>query len=320
MPHPVYLLVGDPFLIEEKRKSLLEELRRGSPGETAVSMHWLSEAPLDTLLKEARTLPFFTAAQVLILREAENLKETDTEILEAYLRHPHPQTHLILESSVPGKVSDLAKKVKNYGEVCLLEDREKKGAASRLIQEKLRRSEKAMTPRAAARLAEELGDALLFLDTLLDQLIRYAGDQKEITESMVEAFHENWQEADAFQWANAVANRRPSEAFHLLRRLLEESGGEVTALIGLLHWQMRRLWLGRRLLDEGCAESEILKKCRAFGRQAPFFLRQLKQYSRPELERALETLFQLDRKVKTGECDGAVGLEAWTARLTAARA
>ena len=72
---PVYLLIGDAFRSEEKYKSIAESLRRSFAGEVLVSTLRLSEAPLDSVLTQARSLPFLAGAQIFRIREAEEIGE-----------------------------------------------------------------------------------------------------------------------------------------------------------------------------------------------------------------------------------------------------
>jgi len=70
------------------------------------------------------------------------------------------------------------------------------------------------------------------------------------------------------------------------------------------------------LLDEGESEGRVMQKCRISPKQAPFFKRQFKHFSRVQLERALENLFQLDWKLKTGQVNGPLAMEAWVIETT----
>ena len=81
--------------------------------------------------------------------------------------------------------------------------------------------------------------------------------------------------------------------------------GAAIVLEGLLLASFRKM-------DQGT----VLKKCHISSKQAPFFIRQLKLFSRSELEQAIENLFRLDWEMKTGRVDGPMGMEAWVVNAT----
>ena len=306
------LLAGDTYLAEKKFGAHVTQIQSEIKGQIASQTFYLSQTPLETVLSAARNLPFFAAAQVFRVKEAGQTKEKQLEMLAAYLEHPSKETFLVFEAEMLAKDNPLAKLAAQKGQVWFPEDAEKKSAASRLIREKLRLSGKSLDSEALQRLEEETGDAPALLDSLLEQLILRAGDQKEITFEMFEAFRENWKEVDVFSLTDAVAAKNTGRALLLLRRLMEAADQEPFALVGILHWQIRRLWLARVLLDEGEPESVVLQKCKIFSPgKGGAFLHQARSFSRRQIEQALEGLFRLDWKLKTGQVEGEAALESW---------
>lgn len=310
------LLIGDPFLTEEKRKSLLDTIKKSAKGEVSIVSYSLSEVKLEQVLEECRTLPFMIAAQVFVLKQAHQIKEKQQEMLANYLKSPGSGAYLIFESDQSEKTTKFGKLIAKHGELIQLDDKGKKTATSRFIQEKLRAHGKTMAPGALRRLDEQVGGMPAFLDSILNQIISYSGNEKIISEDVVEKFEENWQEVDVFSLMNALASKNTAESLKLLEQILDDSGGDVYALMGLLHWQVRRLWLARFYMEQGMPQSMAFKRCKVYPKQATFFSRQLQNFSLPQLEVALEELFQLDWKIKTGRTEGPFGLEQWVVQTT----
>jgi DNA polymerase III delta subunit len=310
----IYLLVGDAFLIEEARKSICKRIRTVFKTEIPERSYRIKEAPLEKILADARTLPFLTEAQILRIGEAESFKKSDVELLDNYLRSPSDSSYLFFESSMLTKGDPLAKLIAERGEVQFLEDRGKLSASVRLIEEKLRRNGKKMAPGAIERLKEQAGEAPGLLDSILEQLMTYAGDEKTITEDMVERFEEDWRTADPFQLTDALIAGKTDRALMIWKRLMEDQEKEVTAIVGVLHWQLRRSWRGRSLMEQGRSQEQILKECRVSPKQAPYFMRQLRAMSLDRLERAIDSLFQLDWASKTGRNDTFAAFESWLVR------
>jgi len=307
MNSQAFLISGDPFLRTQKAKALVAEIEKKSGGPLAHQTFDLDEAPLETALAAARTLPFFSPGQVISVQNARSLKEPDLTVLAAYLENPAPGTTLILESDDLKGASELQKIIKAKGQLILLAKDEARGAGATFLQQKLMQYHKTMAPGAQSRILAMCGDAVMFLDTMLERLVQFAGDQQEIDEDMVNRFEENWTEMDVFKLTNALVDRDPARALKVFRDLMEFYEADLFSLVGILHWQLRQLWQAAILLASGVSEREIGAKLR----MSPNRLSALRRFPVARLESAVEALYQIDRKSKTGQLEGVSGLETW---------
>ncbi len=308
---PAILFVGDPFLIDERFKTLLANLRSKMKGEIFVQSYKLGDTPAEQILAAARTLPFLAVFQILRLQEAQNLKDKKAGIFSDYLSSPSAVTLLVFEAAELHRDHALVKLISKSGQVTFLESEDKRAAGNRFVREKFQKNGKTFAPGVLERLEAQAAEAPAFVDTMMDQLILYAGPQKEITEEMLERFEENWKEPNIFVLTDALVSRKTKEAILCLKQILAQDEKEIIPLLGLLHWQIRRFWQAKAMLEEGAPQSEILRKCKVSPKQAPFFMRQLQQVKKEKLEKALEGLFRLDWDLKTGRAEGAVDLEKW---------
>jgi len=309
----VFLIAGDPFLRTQKAKALAAEIEKKSGGELARQAFNLDEIPFETALAAARTLPFFSSGQVIHIQGAEALKEPDLAVLAAYLENPASGTTLILEADDLKGTSELQKLIKAKGQLILLAKDEARGAGAAFIQQKLVQYHKTMAPGAKARVLAMCGDAVMFLDTILERLVQFAGDRQEIDEDMVSRFEENWTEMDVFKLTNALVDRDPARALKVFRDLMEFYEADLFSLVGILHWQLRQLWQAAILLTSGVSEREVSSKLR----MSPSRLSALRRFPIGRLESAVEALYQIDRKSKSGQVEGVLGLEAWLLEYTA---
>ncbi len=313
MKAEIFLISGDPFLRTQKAKALAAAIEKGSNGPLAHQTFNLDETPFETVLAAARTLPFFSSGQVLYAQGAESLKESDLAALAAYLGNPAPGTTLILESDDLKGASELQKLIKAKGQLILLAKEEARGVGAAFIQQKLIQYHKTIAPGAKARILAMCGEAVMFLDTMLERLVQFAGDQQEIDEDMVNRFEENWTEMDVFKLTNALVDRDPARALKVFRDLMEFYEADLFSLVGILHWQLRQLWQAAMLLTSGVSEREICSKLR----MSPSRLSALRRFPLERLESAVEALYQIDRKSKSGQVEGVSGLEAWLLEYTA---
>ncbi len=318
MKHPLTLIVGDSFLASERFKALASEYEKKSPGGFSSQAFYLKETPLKSVLSQARTLPFGVSRQLFRVLEAGQLKKDDVETLEAYAAHPAPSTDLIFFAEDLDAKSALLAFFQNTGEVIRIEEGQKLSASSRLIKERLQQAGKTMRPEAIRRVEDKAGEYPAFVDSLLTQLISYAGDAAEISLEMLEQFEENLSSVDIYKLMDAISAGKLQESLTLFNRYLEENEKEFLSFMGLLHWQFRRLWQASVLLEEGASESAVLKKCKVYNpNQSRMFLQQVRAFSRARLEKGIEGLFQLDWALKSGRAEERSGFERWLVELSA---
>ncbi len=317
MKHSLTLIVGDSFLAAERFKSIALEYEKKSPGGLSSQTFYLKETPLKTVLSQARTLPFGVSRQLFRIMETSQLKKDDVETLQAYAAHPATSADLIFLTDEMDAKSPVLAFFQSSGEVIRIEEGQKLTASSRLIKERLQQAGKTMRPEAIRRVEEKSGEYPAFVDSLLTQLISYAGETPEISVEMLEQFEENLSSVDIYKLMDAISARKLQESLLLFNRYLEENEKEFLSFMGLLHWQFRRLWQASVLLEEGASEAVILKKCKVYSNQSRPFLQQVRAFSRVRLEKGIEGLFQLDWALKSGRAEERAGFERWLVELTA---
>lgn len=311
---PLFVLVGDPFLCEEKRNEILLSLKKElRVSDLPLKAGRAGEVPVAELLSEARTLPFLAEAQVFSIRDADQFTKNDLELWEAYFRSPHPRSFFIWEAESLDRGHPFLELARRRGQAFLLRFQRER-IASDFIRRKLKQAGKKITAEAEGLLLTRVGDSFIFLDSILDQLILYTGERPEIDRSAVEAFEEKWARLEGFDLLDALGQKDLAKAIEILNELLELSGQDATSLVGLFHWQLRRFWEARRWLEEGVPEREIALRLKLYSGKEALFFKQARRFSVEELERILEGLFELDGRLKTGKAEGRYEIEDWLAR------
>lgn len=301
------LLVGDAFLRKQKEKALLVAIEQNFEGPLEYQKFDLEETPLETVLAAARTMPFLSPGQVLEVQGAGSFKERERLILAAYLEKPSAQTFLIFEADEMKDKGEFVKLVRDKGQVFLLSKEEARSAGAAFLQQKLSLHHKTMTSGAKAKILSMCGDAVAFLDTMIERLVQFAGTRPEIDETMVSTFEENWTAMDVFKLTNAFLDRDPGRILKIFHDLMDLYEADLISIIGILHWQLRQLWQAAVLLESGVSEREVCSQCR----MSPQKMTAVKKFPVRKLEDALEALYQIDKKSKTGQMEGMTGIEAW---------
>ena len=307
---PLFVLIGDPFLCEEKRKEIISGLEKEFGAGFPVTVRRAGDVPVASLLSEARTLPFLAQAQALCVRDAARFTKGDLELWSEYFKTPHPRTFFIFEADSLEKGHPLLERGAQAKQVFWLESQTERIVAQ-FIRQKLRQAGKKIAPEAQDLLEERIGEAWTFLDSLLEQLILLAGDRAEISRSDVEALDEKLSQWEGEDLLQALGGRNVAQAVAVLNDLLEMNFRDFPAVIGLIHWQLRRFWEAKRWLSQGVSEREVASRLRLSPARTPGFFKQLGPFSLKGLERILEGLFELDWRLKTGRAEGRYEIETW---------
>jgi len=235
---PLFVLVGDSFLCEEKRGEILSLLEKEFGPPLPVVIQRAGEAPVADLLAEARTLPFLARAQVFCLREADRFTKGDIALWGDYLGSPAPRTFFIFETESLAKGHPFLDWAARAKQLFLLETQSGRMAVH-FIREKLRRAGKKMTPEALTVLEERLGTSFGLLDTFLDQLILSVGEKAEIDRSAVEASEERLFRWEGQDLVKALAEKKAQKALEALEDLLEQSSRDFPSARPVLRRQSR---------------------------------------------------------------------------------
>ncbi len=313
----IYLIAGDAFMRRAEYDALIPQLQSALGGTCEIQAFDVTDTPLAQVLSAARSLPFLVDSQILRVKQVDRLKENDLSELESYLKTPFAKTILVLEADKAEDKGRLAKLIHEYGSVIrpVAADRLKREAV--FLRGRLAEAKKTITPDAQKQLFEMCGEAPMFLATMIDRLILFAGDKTQIDAAMTAQFQEDWTEVRIFDLSNAILARNPEQALQVLRKLFDMDD-DIYSMLGFIHSQIKKLWQAKILLQEGLAGSQVAARLgmkSAYG--AETFFRALQNFSLEKLEKAIDELHQLDWKSKSGRADGQSGLELWLLRLTA---
>lgn len=306
---PFFVLIGDSFLCEEKRKEIVRLLEKEF-GPLAVSVSRAEETSVASLLSEARTLPFLASAQVFCVRKAEEISKNDLELWKSYLKSPTPRSFFIFEAESLERNHPLLQIAQGARQAFFLKNEEGRIQAD-FIRRKLHFFRKRISQEALELLEARVGDSWVFLDSILNHLVLAVGEKEEIDRTAIENFEEKWPQWEGGDLMEALAEKNISRALEILHELLAINGQELPSLLGLLHWQFRRFWQAKKWLNLGISEREISARLKLWSSEAGVFFKRLRRFSLKELERVIEGLFVLDWQIKTGRAEGRYEMEAW---------
>lgn len=307
-----YVLTGDDFARKIKIESLLQTFLPGDSRTTNLFRYHADDLDWAALIAQAKTVSLMGGHQVFWVSEIDEIKVKAWENFAPYCEHPVPESRFIFEAMDLDKGHPVFTLTKKYG-THLHFSESRSDSAYDYLREKLRRAGKRMLPSAWQALEERSGGARRLMDLCLDQLILYV-DGDTIEEDDVIKISAEVLSYDPFDLANALAVKNIPLALKIFHHFYDLDG-DMTGSLGLVHWQLRRIWHAKRLLRQGNSREEIGRALRISSYRLPDFLNQVQQFEESSLEKLIRELWQTDWKSKTGANEPLVAMESFLASV-----
>ncbi len=305
---PVYLIVGtESYFIEKTLDLLKDKLTDG--GELELTFFDLDEVPVEHVIDEADTIPFFSDRKLIIARNASFLKAAergkekinhDLKILEAWLDHPPSSSVTIFVA--PYEKLDERKKVtklmKQHTVLIEAKSLQTNDLETWLMHE-AKNFGKTIQLKAAQRLMEMAGTNLTQLSSEIEKMSLYLGStDAEITVELVEQMTARTLEQDAFKMLQSYLDGNVSVALSVYYDLLRQKE-EPVALTALLASQIRFMIHVYYLQKKGYHAQQISKQLKAHPYRVKLLVEKRQQISEKRLLQVLGDLADIDLQLKT---------------------
>jgi len=292
---PVYLLVGEEQFLRHKARNLIHDVIVGPHG-GSVSV-FSPDDPLDTVLGELRGDSLFASRRMVEVMQADMFLRYHGEALVRYLEHPSASAVLVIDAMKVDGRTRLPAAVRAAGMLVecpgVYEDR-----LGEWVRGEVRRRGFRISGAAVSLLVDEVGNSLFALSSEIDKLITYLGDRKTIEPpdvGQLTGHTRNW-----VVWAltDALARREVASALRILENLLQEDSRGV-GIVGILNWQISRLWQGRCLIDRGGGREDLVAQLHVDYRRVEALEEQIRKFSQQDLSRLSRMLLEADIALKS---------------------
>jgi DNA polymerase-3 subunit delta len=214
---PVYWLEGEEeYFIDEVTAYAESRILSEAEASFNLSVFYGKDADWAALINACRRYPMFADRQVVLLKEAQQMRDIDK--LEAYIENPQPSTVFVVaykEKKVDGR-SRLAKILKEKGEVLStkkLYDNQLPDWARDLIQQR----GFTITPKGLLLLVDHIGNDLNRIASEIDKLSVNIGSRHEISEEDIENYVGISKEYNVFELQNALARKDLAACIRIIR-------------------------------------------------------------------------------------------------------
>ncbi len=313
---PVYLFIGEAdLLMEEAWVRLLGKIVPPGNGRFNGERFTAKDYPAGAMAADLRMMPMFGAKRVLMVRHIEEWPEDQKKILLAYLKQPYPTACLVLTFSGKKSVEKIESSVEAAGGGVVRFRAPGEKEVSRWVQDRARQRGKNLSAPAAAALASLVGTDLQLLESELEKLITYAGDNDAITPEDVRQVVSSQRAYSIFELLDAIAAHRSSRAIACLNSLITD-GQSPLAILGMLTKHIRNLWQVKDGLEKGMALPQIARKAGLHPFVAGKHQEQAPRFSERELFRLHQAMRETDMALKSSLAAPETILEELVLRLS----
>jgi DNA polymerase-3 subunit delta len=297
---PLYLFYGEEEFLMHRALRRLEAAITNLAGEPPTRV--VREAPevnLPEFLSEARAATLWGPGQLLILRRADLVPAAQLKAIGDYLDRPAPRAWVVLLAE-DGKPRELAKHAiwarLQREEAALGFFRLKEGELYQWLTQEAETLGKSLSPAAAQRLVEMVGDNLAELSQELEKLALFAGAEKILTSALVTQLASHSRSYNIFALVDALGEPGAPKRLAALDHLLD-LGEQPPKIVGMLAWRLRLLIRFKEGTAAGAADlarslNQPQWKMKGLAQQAA-------RFSEAALRAHLMLLHHIDLQIKT---------------------
>lgn len=306
---PHYLLFGDEtFLVDEA----LVALKSVALGEALEDFNFdvFYGRGLDcaALCDVAETLPMMSDRRLVILKEAQELKDKQWDVLMKLLNHPIETTVFVV---VANKVDRRKKYVKKFSQKGILAEfkRPYDNQIAQWIKYIAKKHGLEINGAPVQLMHQMVGNNLTDINSEMLKLSQFLGEKRRVVtdEDLVQIVSRVKIES-VFELTNAIGDRNRWRALLCLANLLDHGQSEV-GVLSLIGRHLRIL----RLVKQGESDGLSGQGLSARAGVPPFFLRQYvnqsRQWSEQKLDRGFRALYDTDRAIKSSPIPSHIWLE-----------
>ena len=211
---PVYYLMGEEaYYIDLIADYIAEHALPPEQRDFNQTILFGADVSASAIVDAARRYPMMAERQVVIVKEAQNLRQTDA--LEKYMKQPLKSTILVIchkNGKIDGRKREYVKAIQQAGvlfESPRLRDRD----LPPFIEAYLRERQTAIDPKSTQLIADAIGADLSRLASELDKiLIALPTDNRQITPQVVEDQIGISKDFNGFELRDAIVNRNVYKA------------------------------------------------------------------------------------------------------------
>ena len=298
---PVYYLMGDEsYYIDKISDYIAEHALQPEERDFNQTVLFGSDVTAAQIADAARRYPMMAERQVVIVKEAQNLKQTDQ--LEKYFKQPSPQTVLVLchkNGTIDGRKREYVKSIREAGilfESKKLRDRD----LPPFIESYLKQRQVSIDPKSTQLIADSIGADLSRLTSELEKVIISLPEaDRRVTPQVVEDQIGVSKDFNAFELRDAIVNRNVFKANQIIKYFDNNpKASSIYSFLPMLFSYFQNLMIAfyapKKQSQEGVAEWLELRNPWA----AKDYMTGMRNYSAMKVLQIISKIREIDAKSK----------------------
>lgn len=255
-----------------------------------------TENTLSEVLSASLSFPMLANHKLVLVRDFDQMKISNSETLKKYLENPQKSTCLILSASEKGRA-------KIYDDIARLSETidcspiPEYKVGDWITQQCNQRGHK-IDPQAVQLLISLSGASLLGLEQELSKIIDYKSDSSVITVDDLEKTTGISKEANIFALQRALSRRRLEQSLKIAGRLLD-TGSDIPSITAVLFAFFRKMLRVASLVSKRTERKKIAEQMKLRDFQMKEIYEGLSHFNTIQLEGVIEFLLMTDLNSKT---------------------
>lgn len=327
----LYCLFGEEnFLADRAKEEIIDAIVPEGMRDFNLNIFDSADCDVARVRDALETLPMMSPNRLVVLLNAEKLKDKEWEVLQPLIEKPHDGTVLVVTAAKVDKRKKQWKRLLESG-VALECKRPYENQIPEWIAFLANRHAIVFGDEAAAALQQVVGANLSDLDGEIRKISIYCGGRGTEakgpgprTRTTVEASVGDVMNVasrvkieSVFDFADAVGKNDRARALFCLANLLDQGQNEI-GIIALVARHVRILRTMIEGLREGLSGARLASKAGV----SPYFVRDYSEQARlwtpTKIDHTLEALFDTDRALKTSPVVSHIWLESFIVRVCSA--
>ncbi|SFA70009.1 DNA polymerase III, delta subunit [Lentibacillus halodurans] len=321
---PVYLLYGtESYFIQNITKHITKSVLAGETDEN-LSVYDLEETPIQEVITDAETYPFFGGTKLIIADNPSFLKtkpeklpfEHNLEMLTDYLKQPVDYSVIVFTAYYDKlderkKISKMLKQHSVSAECNPIKDYELKNWIANLAGS----LKITIDDDVYEMLETELSTNLHQVRNELAKLAAYAGENGVVTKEIAENLVSHTETNSSLRLVDAVIDRNLHKAMSIYKDL-EKMKEDPIGLTALLAFQFRTILRVKLLSQKGYSQFQMQKQIGAHPYVIKMASKREKKFTIARLQGIIDQLTQTDTAIKQGRMEKELAFELLLHELT----
>ena len=305
---PVYFCYGDePYLLNQIPQRFKYAVLDENSFDFNYSLFYAGNADINTIKDSIETLPIMAQSRLVIIKNAQDFKESEWAELESIFENPVDSTVLVLMAD---KVDKRKKSIKLLLDKSVAAEFKKPydNQIPQWINYLAQNYDLAFAPQAIHRLHRLVGNNLTELDHQVEKIKNYLGSKKQVDLADVNDVVSHSKEESVFDFTRAIGLKDRVTALEQLVSLFDQGENEV-AIVAMLARHMRILLTVRSGMDQGLGGPKLASLAQVPAYFIESYCDQARLWSVKKIEEAIIILSDTDKALKSSPLSSHIWLE-----------